>query len=193
MSALRKRLEDAVVTALAGLTYLKACQPYSGEIGGARDAEQIRAALNGRVPGVLVSTRDGKYTGTSVQAKRWTNRIDLALLVVSGNLRSQEARQRGDVAGNDPGIYQMTEDIRDALAGKDLDVDGAGFLVPSSEEVMAHLPGFTAWQLIYSVDTDANAKKPTRPTITEVAGSVNIPAPDDAANPVLQLEHTVEA
>lgn len=189
--SLRRRLEDAVIAALKGLPYLRGARPYNGEMA---DPERVREALAGFYPGVLVATDDGAYRGLSVQQRRWTEEIKLELLVCSGNLRGREAQVRGDSRTDqkaDPGIYAMLEDVRDQLAGVELDVDGVGVLVPVSVTRQIHLADLSVWRATYSADADAVAKEPTRATITEVAGDFNVPSPDDAANPVIETTNTV--
>ncbi len=197
MSALRTRLEDAVVSELdanlgAGAEggYLQLVVPYAGDIGPARTDDDLMRLTQGKAPAVLVQTGDGTYNDHTI-GRIATLDLVLNLFLVSRNLRSQEDRVRSEEDAH-PGIYEMIEDVRERLWRRELGVAGVGFLLPREESSILRSPDMSIWLLTYSVDTDAKLA-----SIEDEAGDLlgidndhNFPAAEDGAplNPVIQSE-----
>jgi len=189
VTALRTRLEDGVIAALTPLKapalggalggYLHTLAAYNGELEG-RQFEDVKGALRQGAPAVLVFTTDGEYDAIDIRRRKATARIRVELLAVSANYRGREERTRGDGGANDPGLYQLVEDVRNRLQGNDLDVAGAGPLTPVNEKVHAQRPDLCVWRLAYSVDADAFAPEldVADPAVTLVHGDVILPAAD---------------
>jgi len=191
MAALRVRLEDAVLVALAPMLlasggYLQALDVYAGEFASAEAPDELRAVLSGRVPAVLIFTASGAYRGLDVRRRRATLDLSLHLYVVSGCYRSQASRVRGDSAGADPGIYQILEDCRDRLFGLDLGVTGAGPPAPVSEAALTWERDLAIWEQVYSVDTDAVQQPAVDPDLTDLAADINYPDDPDA-DPIVEI------
>lgn len=210
----RQVLEDAIVARLdlelgidrqnLGATvsrgYLRTIAPYNGEIDGAQSAEDIRAALRGRAPGVLVSTTGATYQSRSTRRRRFDREITVELILISNHRRDRETRLRADLVSQgdpsaDPGIYRILADVLQQLAGDDLGVDGIGPLSPSAEGPLARFDDFTAWQMTYRADE--LLKVPERLTTqahtdyhleTQVVDEVNQQVIAEPPNPMVEAD-----
>jgi len=170
---LRKQTEDAVIAALrATLLYVRAVEPYNGELHVAKTPEDIYRVLKGRVPAILVFTGDGKSTSIDMRQQRALMDVDLNLIVVSANARSREERTRGE---ND--IQQMMQDIERVLLGRDSGINGVGRFELLTEESLIHAPDLTAWRVRYTVPMVIEAIDPEAdaPTLLELFGTGKLP------------------
>jgi hypothetical protein len=172
LTALRKSYEDAVITALetallaetlpGGATggYVKLVTPYNGPLAPTADDPQLRRLKENGTPAIGVTTGDGDYSDIALRQRKSTLNAALELLVVCSNYRGAEEHNRGDGIDDDPGVYQLIEDIRNVLFGEELGVDGAGFALPAAEAVVLRTAEETVWRLSYDVDFDANRPAP---------------------------------
>lgn len=169
-ATIRQQIEDGVIAELEERIgrlknpqsgYLTAIEPYNGEITDSDGPEDMRLALRGRSPVVLVTAAGAALTPESVTRRRYMRRITVELYAISNHLRSRPDRLRRDVvaAGDataDPGIYRIAEDVQQLLSGNDLGLAGVGPLSPAREDVLLQLKDFTVWRLVYVTDTDAH-------------------------------------
>jgi len=199
MSSLFEQLEDAVITALTPLKlsalgggasgYLRAVRPYQGGLDPAADDEDLNRVLSGASPAVLVTIGDGgSYGDVTLSRSVCDLTTTLEVLIISSNLRSPEAQARGDVSdgtGDDPGIYEIIEDVRDKLFGVEMGVDGVGFLIPSAHQAVQRGGDKAIWLLSFSVDMDAKKAAYSGDYYETIRSSVNN-ADDDTADPIAQ-------
>lgn len=190
MPSVRENLEVAVQTALAPLLvsglgggatgYLRRVAPYVGDIVADAKIEDLRESLSGRTPAVFFLTDQGTYRLIDLEQRKADRQLDVRFYIVSGSLRTKESRTQGGLGTDvDPGIYQMLEDLRFKLYGKELGVDGVGFLSQKSERMHVFAPDLTIWEAIYNVDTDV---------FLAADGEIN---PNETEPPAAQTEYTV--
>jgi len=164
----RQQLEDEIIARLklsigrptSPTGYVRLIEPYNGEIDETDGPEDIREALRGRVPAILVTANVSMLRSISVTKALFRRTISFELYCVSDHLRSPKSRLRADAAHQtdsrrDPGIYKMVEDIAETLQGQPCLVPGAGPLMPSREDVLLQRPDFTAWRLQYDCTVDS--------------------------------------
>jgi len=199
MSSLFEQLEDAVITALTPLLlsalgggasgYLEAVRPYQGDLSPQADDEDLNRVLGGASPAVLVAIGDdGSYGDVTLSRSMCDLKTTLEVLIVSANLRSPEAKARGDVSdgtGDDPGIYEIMEDVRGLLFGVEMGVDGVGFLIPSASTAIQRGGEKAIWRISFDVDMDAKKAAYSGDYHTSIRQSVNN-ADDDTADPIAQ-------
>jgi len=108
--------ENAVIAALAPLTYLKTCQGYSGQFDDRSVWEQFLA----RFPGVLVEIAAAEYVQTELPFPPVivTQTVTVQLYVAALSWRDQAAARKG--ATGITGAYTILADIRKYLLGKTL-------------------------------------------------------------------------
>lgn len=206
MAEPRKAIEDAAIAALADLLlqdlggaatgYLKKVAPYAGELRSPDPEDvELKQLIENGTPCIGVSTGSGSYDRFTASDRPWADHsLTLELLIVSGNFRGAEERNRGDGGlGADPGIYQVMKDVRDLLWSSDLGADGAGGARPVSEDPVVRTSSITAWHVIYAITADAQAADPEA-TDTEIATihtEVNN-ADDDTADPIVEADIDLE-
>ncbi len=200
MTAIRTQVENGVIELLQTLAasaeggYLNAIEPYAGDLTPGREEHDFQRATEGRMPAVLVTTGAGTYENRTIGHRIADLVFSVDLLVASGNIRSPAARQRGDGTSNDPGIYQMLEDIRARLWNRPLpDVVGACTMRPISDDVVLQAQDRTIWVFTWEIRTDAVAP-PLSDEVgayTGIDATVNFPSTDPGApiNPVLSLNN----
>lgn len=170
MPSKRQLLEDEIIRRLIrnhgspNGQYLKAVEPYNGEIDQTEGPDDFFRAYRGRSPFVLVAGGSGSYDSESVGKNRYKRVVQVELIVGSNHMRTRENRLRKDVAAKsdpsvDPGIYQIIEDIFDSIAGECFGLEGTGRLTPVREDVLLQEQAFTAWRLTYRADLDAIGSK----------------------------------
>ena len=157
----RQSVEDGILAALAPLGkdcdggYLKALRPYNGSTTPAREDEDFQRVSQGELPCVLVATSNGTYENRTMGGRIADLTMQVHLLIASCNMRSGEARLRGDKSSADPGIYQMIEDIRSRLYNRPLPgVVGACRVRPIEESQVLTARDRTIWLLTYEAKTD---------------------------------------
>jgi hypothetical protein len=205
----RTSIETGVIELLAPLTraegrYLKAVDHYNGELLGKEGLDDIRTALLGRSPGVLVTTGDSTTVEHKLDRRNVIERFQVHLFVISTNWGSDKAQRVGDEASEfdptlDPGINQMLWDIR-GLLERQKPMDGAQFLEHGDDAVI--VPGgrgFTMWRARFSVAVHLTIPRVTGVPITEYEALHNIkplvePVPlegEPLINPVITVEGTI--
>ena len=199
MTALRTQLEDAVIVRLGRLKraasggYVHTVASYNGELTPSRQDEHFQRVTRGALPAILVTTGDGAYSDLTMGRQADLD-FTLELLVASSILRSLEDANRGDGLSQDPGIYQMIEDIREQLFRREIGVNGIGWLLPASETTVLRESDRSIWQLTYQVTADV-AHAPVEDELGDydsIHNEVNFPAADDGApaNPVVEFDQT---
>lgn len=138
----RSAIEAAVVERLAWFDqekggYLKTVGFFDREMSSTSYEDAFERML-GNAPAMLVHTGDARF-GTATTARSVIEvRLEVFVWFFNNNERSHAARVRGDDASviseaNDPGMYQMLLDARQALLLHEI-ADFAGPLEPVSEE-----------------------------------------------------------
>jgi phage gp37-like protein len=205
----RAEIEVAVLAALAPLSrvaggYLAYLDQYNGELDGAKGSDDIKRALLGRAPSVLVTTSGA--LGETKGLRRRDSRVTLSveLVVISNHLRSMVAQNAGDGAVSptaDPGSYQILEDVRQRLHGHRLsdDPDAApapanliGLLVWESDGVVIQAPDITAWRSAFSIRYWLEPLASDAPPITSIEEHFNLDQGGDA-NPAVVAELEVQS
>lgn len=157
----RTRIVRAVLGLLESLSrrraggYLEALDFYQGEIGDDSDVDQVKAALRGRTPAVLVSVGTATYVSKSTNGRSYLANYQLELAVVSNHWGSNEDRGIGGadkfVDDADPGINAILADVRGRLAGRRLNVDGCQRARPNSESPIYQGKDMVIFQARYQV------------------------------------------
>lgn len=174
VASVRTLLEDNILERLSPLLiraggYLQATRPYNGEVHGPAPAEVLRE-LEGQAPAILVGIGDGKEEDAS---NRYVTReeITVELFLLSNSMRSKVQRTRGD-----GGIYLMLRDVRGLLGGWNHGILGVSVLKPKGDRPIVRSPGFTIWQVLYTVQ--AEYKQPDRyendPYLEALTGHFNL-------------------
>lgn len=169
---LREDIEIAVVKALSVLRRDKGgpagmIREYAGELERWTDEvteDQIKAAVGGQIPGILVTASSTRYESVSVDRMRYRGSLDLDILYVAASLRSEPARERGAA-----GVFRLMGHARALLAGIDLGTPGCSAFQLLAEEPMLHTKSICVW----------------KQTISCVVNAVNDPKSD--AKPYTQL------
>jgi len=199
---MRTLVEDAAVAALVPLLvedlggaaggYLKKVAAYQGSLSPQENDRDLAELLLNGTPCIGVTTGDGDFgEHTMGDRPQATLGFLLHLLVASGNQRSDEAKARGDGISSDPGLYQISEDIR-AKLWLDLGVAGAGITRPRAEVPILRSGKLALWRYDYSIDTDATAADPDAGAVTLDSYEIQVNEPDEtAANPVLTARGTI--
>jgi hypothetical protein len=131
MSATWAKVEDELIALFASLKrpggYLQVVEAYHGELDAAQGEEEIRKALVGRVPAVLVSIDGTETVATSLTRSVGIEMADVILHLCSGSQRSADARFRGAVNDPDPGLYKIREDVRGLMLNARIASAGAAY------------------------------------------------------------------
>ena len=149
----RERLEDAAIKRLLPMRLERggacACvKEYAGEFERLQEdaaADDIKRAVGGRVPALLVAAGAGRYESLSVTRRREIGTLEFEVMVVAASLRSREARQRGG-----DGVYAVMRDVRDLLHGIELEVEGCSAPKLLTEEPMLHSTDLCVWKMTFT-------------------------------------------
>lgn len=203
MTAMRTLVENAVVTALTPLLdpnlggaaggYLRKVAAYQGPLSNARPEDpEVKLLIERGTPCIGVATGDGAYdTFSGAQRENADLGFSIELLVLCGNQRNDVSKARGDGISDDPGAYEILEDVR-ALLWLDLGVTGAGIARPRSETALVRSGELAIWLVSYAIDTDALMADPAAGATVITDRDVNANnADDDAADPVAVIRTAV--
>ena len=199
MSSVRAQLEDAVIALLKGLQQdgkVVQIEPYAGQLAGVTTMEDVKRALGGGVPGILVSSTRGKFREISVKRDRVRRDVTLELFIAHSHQGSREARQRAE-----GGIYDLLDACLERLIGAEIgdlvdDTVAAGVLEPVSEEVLAHDPALCLWSLELNVTVmSARAVSPAADALDIVTSIENLTGEDGdtAGNPAITFTNPGDA
>ncbi len=154
-------IEDSALRNLSGLRdtcdggYFQTMAPYNGNPSPDREDADFQRATQGGIPALLVMVGDGEYENRTMGGRIADLEMELLILIASCNLRSPEARSRGDMSSQDPGIYQMIKDIRGLLYNVPLEgVFGACRARPIRQGAVLRGSDRTIWLLTYALNTD---------------------------------------
>lgn len=140
----RTRISRGILLMLEGLTrrqggYLESLDHYRGELSG--DQDQAMSRLRGRAPAVLVTVGSSSPESRSSTKRSYMYKYQVELAIISMHMDSLESREVGGadrfMANADPGIGKMMHDVRGKLAGRKLNVEGCGTLIPEGESVIS--------------------------------------------------------
>lgn len=104
--------ENAILAALAPLTYLKTLAGYAGELDDVQAMERFRRGF----PGVLVEVAEAAYE--IITMPYYYQEVTINLLVGDRSYRSQD-----DARGGDTGVYRILRDIQELLLGNTLGLE----------------------------------------------------------------------
>ena len=173
MASLRQQIEDAVIGTVR-MKYARDCNqqegylclvgPYNGEIEQIEGPDDFIRRIRGQFPCVLVASTSATLSAESSERTRFTRVLTVELYIGSDHMRDRESRLRKDVvaeddATQDPGIYQIIEDLHECIAGNDFGLECVDYFQPSREEVLLQETGFTLWRMQFSVKIDAHVAK----------------------------------
>ena len=154
-------IEDSAIRNLAGLSetcdggYFQTLAPYNGSPTPDREDPDFQRATQGGIPACLVMVGDAEYENRTMGGRVADLEMELLILIASCNLRNPEARNRGDLSSQDPGIYQMIKDIRGLLYNVPLEgVFGACRARPILQGAVLRGRDRTVWLLTYAFNTD---------------------------------------
>lgn len=139
------QIEDAIIAALkAAMPYAKTLKTYGGEF------DEANKALIVLFPSVFV-----EYEGTSWESEASYDNHDVTVWETktwniycgSKNLRSEEeARRKADI-----GAYAMLGDVKNTLAGTNLDLVSMQDFTPVSEQLMVNFESLVVYVSRYTV------------------------------------------
>ncbi len=173
MISIRQQIEDGIIDAIGDQLlksknpragYLKAVEPYNGQIDQVDGINDFITAYRGRSPFVLVAPGGAQFDGQSISKTRFERTITIDLYFGSNHMRTRASRHRKDIVATDkdetadPGIYTTIEDVQSILSGSDLGINGVGPLTPSREDVLLQEKTLTVWRVSYETPTDAHVK-----------------------------------
>jgi len=172
--------------------YLTAVVPYNGDMSPDEDDPAFMRLVQNGTPVVAVSMGPGSYDDVALMHRFARQDTVLEILIVCGNLRSHEAHLRGDSIDDDPGLYEIEEDIRDAIWGLPLGVTNVGVADPLNTSAVMQGERFTAWLLTYKVPIHVEAAEwdPDAGYYETIRTDVNNQE-DDTADPVVRGEITL--
>ena len=132
-----KQVEDAIIVALsAGMTYLKACETYGGQL------EDALARHPGPLPAVFVEYGNRQFGEEDAEDQLFLTPWTFNIYMVASDLRSEDQARRGTA-----GCYAMLDDVKTILAGKTAGLlDFLPFL-PREENVVINEGGVVAYVL----------------------------------------------
>jgi len=205
MPALRTQIEDAVIAALTPLLkpgkggaadgYLVTLKPYQGPP--SPESDDVKRLLDGGGPALLVTTEDAGYDEITMRRRTAEMTLQIVIYALSNHTRNFEARARGDVRSTqlseDPGLYQLMQDVRDRLFGANLGIECVRRPYPLSENSLARAGDWGVWRLVYEVDADIEADNPLAeaPYVTEMGIDANL-AGDDTADPIVEADRDLD-
>lgn len=164
----RQMVEDAALQLLWGYHrmaggYLETLEPYGGELDSEEGLDRLVKQSLGGAPLVLVGAQDSTFARQGGISKRaYREEVLLELVVASSSLRGYPARTRGGPeAGpqddsfarptSDPGVFRILEDLRRALLGAKLWIDGADAAELVREAPVFTVDRLTLWRAHYKV------------------------------------------
>lgn len=114
-------LEDAAIARIRGASDANALGYRLAEVasyGGEFDDETFFTQVR-KFPAAWVTVGGDKPK--RISAKVWQCSLTLAIMVGTRNVRGERSARRGAI--NEPGSYQLLQDVRDLLAGQQLGLD----------------------------------------------------------------------
>jgi hypothetical protein len=152
------RWERTTSTSATG--YLTAVELYEGEAG----AQDILTRFKQQKPCVVINWLGNEWTPRSlVPGALFAYRPRFALWAVSGNLRGEGQAITGSQvtseATRDPGANRIIGDLRELLAGSDLDQDGVQYVYLGRESrvVSSNAPNMHDRLMVYSIEIEVRA------------------------------------
>jgi phage gp37-like protein len=203
----RQTLEDLIIETLSakllkaanpGGGYLRAVDPYNGEMSQAEGEDDLKRILIGRSPAVLIAAVGALVRPESITRRRFRREVDVDVYCISAHMRARESRLRSDIAAErngteDPGIFQIIEDVSTLLSGNDFDAPGISPMVPTNEEPLLRLDGFTVWRVQFEVKVDAHVRPwdagDGQPFLSySLKSQVDGHPADDPPNPIVEAD-----
>lgn len=146
--------------------------------------DQLREQTRGARPAILVVAHTGDLEGQRGSRRdHGRKKLRVEVFVVSTHFGGHDARLTGtqnkNAAGSgitggtgrqDPGSYQILDDVEALLYGRDTEVLGASYLIPRQELLEDESDEYCIWRMVYSIDVSApntlNLVDPTNPANT---------------------------
>lgn len=187
--------------------YLHAIEPYNGEFTGKRGLDDIKRALLGRQPAILVTTGTTRTRVRALDRRKRELDVDLILFIVSAHWSSPVAQRAGDELATldptlDPGVDEIRWDALELiLADQGRLLSGSGFTgkrVEHEDDTPIEVPGgmdgasgLTVWRSRYSLVVTLLEEPRAGKRFDLVEGRHNIGALDDDGAPVLPVDPVV--
>lgn len=172
--------------------YLRLVEQYNGELQTEEGVARLERALVNAKPAVLIQVGNGDYDTVDIGKRRFRWNVNIELLIVSENLKSDRHQLTGDQLsvvddGADPGVNRMLRDILHVLGGKRLGVLGDGRVVPSREFPVHQGPDFTMWLATYKFHANIRTETDDEmhaTALTDIESTQNISGLDSPPNPI---------
>lgn len=154
----RTALERAAVEQLADLHTsaggrVHRIAHYNGEVEDSNNEDELREAVGGATPAILVSTGTGRYSNRSNRRERAELTIDLFAVIVADNMTSREDRNLQD-------SYRLIADVRNRWWGSKIGgIPSLRGLLPSVESHAIQGARMSVWVATYTATFDV-AKQP---------------------------------
>jgi len=169
-TAPRILIAQAIVARLAPLTieagrYLRALDLYNGELTGKQGIDDLKRALLGRVPAILIAPGASTTTYKTIDRRRAEETIRIEMVFVSQHWGSLTAQLYGterteEDPTTDPGVYQMLWDARRLLVDGDKLIAGQRDLAHQDDsEVIPGGQDFTVWRSLWEMRFQVVAEK----------------------------------
>lgn len=187
--------------------YLDAIDPYNGEFAGKRGIDDIKRALRGRQPAILVTTGTTRTRVRALDRRKRELDVDLLLFIVSAHWGSPVAQRAGDELSAvdptlDPGVDEIRWDALELILGEQGRLlAGSGFSakrVEHEDDTPIEVPGgmdgaagITVWRSRYSLLVTLLEAPRAGKRFDLVEGRHNIGSLDDDGQPVLPVDPTV--
>ncbi len=188
----RGMIAEAVLQALQPLHvrnggYLEFLGTWNGET-----EEDLQRVLSGASPAVLVWVGAGRINARAVNRQHVRKRYTVELFVISTSFSSREAQGIGDenreLAGVDPGTYQIIDDLDDMLIGAELGIAGVYLLEPEGE-TPGNVGETTMWRVTYGIEADGRRTRPREAVLLALRTRHNLVDPSaGVANPVATVD-----
>ena len=183
--------------------YLQAIEPSAIMMRGKFDDENsgyVLDQLQGRAPGVLVTTGDKALHTAGSLPFQWRGTLDVHVYVLVNSLRSRMTRQTGDVVSAaqptaDPGAFTILEHLEELLIGQRPggNEGKTDELRPVSETQINVNGEFELWQQTYNlwVPRSINGKRDLTQYLTQINHSSRL-AVDATKTPTASTETVVK-
>ena len=168
-----------------------AVKRYNPELGVVQNYKDVLAAVGGTFPAVMVGIEGGPNTTMGTGKTQFSRDTKAQILVLSADLLGPDGQALGGPGHGDPGVLRMIDAVHFLLAGQKVADPQVGTLQPVFDQPWRVEPGLVAWQMTYVVPTWFSKAEDGGPTLESILTNLNIPAPDDDANPVVVVETAV--
>lgn len=187
--------------------YLRAIEQYNGEFTGKRGIDDMKAALRGRQPAILVTTGTTRTTNKALDRRTRQLDVDVLLFAVSAHWGSRVAQRAGDAYAEveptaDPGVDGIRWDAMELLlADQGRLLEGTPFTakrIDHQDDTPIEVPGtmegaaaFTVWRSRYSMLVLYRERPRAGTPFDTVEGRHNLGELDNAGQPVSPVDPVI--